>query len=94
MTWDEHERVYGIVLSDIPKEIRIYDTIANTQFGSGYSDASNRCDHMVYEYNDMICFTPIRVGDTWHCICNDDLYDPQRDGYEYQQWVKDRLIKH
>jgi len=93
MIWDEHELEYGIVLTDIPTNIQIYDTLSLTQFGGGYSGASKRCDHLAYEFNDMLCFHPIRVGDSWHCINNDDLYDRSKDGYQYQQWVKDRLIK-
>jgi hypothetical protein len=93
MTWEEHEKEYGIVLSDIPKDIQIYDTLSITQFGGGYSGASKRCDHLTYEYSDMLSFHPIRVGDFWHCICNYDLYDPQKDGHQYQPWVLERLIK-
>jgi hypothetical protein len=94
MTWDEHEKEYAIILSDIPKEITIYDTLPNIGFGGGYSGASKRCDHLVYEYNDMMCFHPIRVDDMWYCICNDDLYDRSKDNYQYQSWVLERLIKH
>jgi hypothetical protein len=87
MTWEEHEKVYGIVLSEIPENIRIYES------SDGYSYANNLCDGLTYTYNDLLSFTPIRVGDTWHCICKDDLYDMSKDGYQYQEWVIERIIK-
>jgi hypothetical protein len=100
MTWEEHEREYGLVLSDIPDNIRCYDSIPNSQWysdvdGSSYGSAHSRCDGLTWEFNDMLSFHPVRVGEVWHCISNDDLYD---NGYDakgnrlYQSWVIDRII--
>lgn len=102
MTWAENEKEYGLVLSDIPTSITIYDSIPNNRWhsdagGSSYGSAHGRCDGLTWEHNDMMSFNPVRVGEIWHCICNDDLYG---DGYDskgnrlYQSWVIERMVKH
>ena len=100
MTWEDHEKEYGIVLTDIPENIVRYDSIPNNHWhsspnGSSYGSANKRCDHLTYEYNDMLSFHPIRVGDTWYCICYDDLYQALSDPMGnrlYNSWVTERLI--
>ena len=102
MTWEEHEKEYGIILTDIPDNIEKYDSIPDNQWysdanGSSYGTANKRCDHLTYEYNDMLGFGVVRVGDTLHCICNDDLYVPS--GYDskgdrlYASWVLERIVR-
>lgn len=98
MTWEEHEKEYGIVLTDIPDSIRIHDTIENDQWFSttdGYAAACGRCDHLTWEFQDLFCFTPVRVSNAWYCICNDDLYSDEYDEHgnrKYQRWAIDRII--
>lgn len=93
MTWEEYEKEYGIEVTHIPSHIKIYDTISDNKWysdtnGSSYGASCERCDGLTYEHNDLLSFTPIRVGSLLHCICNDDLYNVDK---TYQSWVLDNL---
>ena len=89
MTWEEHEKEYGIVVNSILAEVRIYDKVSYDESGVGYSYACNLCDGLCYDFNDMMCFTPILCEEMWYCISNDDIFDNNGD---YQQWILDNLL--
>lgn len=74
MTWDEHEKEYGIVVEEIPNGIhneylRLYGKCHN------YSSANNLIDCLDYEYEGRVCFVCVREknGTDWFVIDKDDL---------------------
>ena len=74
MTWEEHEREYGIVVEEIPNGIynnnlRIYGSCHN------YSSAQNFIDVLDYEYEGLVVFLCVREknGTDWFVINEDDL---------------------